>query len=155
MTDLTIVIDDKALKKAFAAAPAMTKAKLIGWRTKTALMVEREAKIQIRPHIDTGQAQSSIHTILRGDSAVVKPTAKHAEWIIKGRRPGSKMPPFQPGSSLNRWATKRGMTPFLVARSIARKGIKSHPFMDTTYRIVKPQAERDGRTLLNEIVRAI
>lgn len=151
---LDIQVDSKQLQAALNASPQKVKAGLNAWIYRTALRTEREAKIHVPPRVDTGQTQSSIHTSFGNLKATVKPTAKHAIFVHEGRRPG-KMPPFQEGTALNTWARKKGMNPFLVARSIGLKGTKGNPFMDKAYKIVKPQADRDAETTLASIVRSI
>jgi hypothetical protein len=152
--NVSIEVDTRALRQAMEQAPAKVKLGLNTWIRTTALMTEREAKIDVPPNVDTGQLQSSIHTMFGDLTATVKPTAKHAIFVHEGRRPG-KMPPFQEGTQLNRWATKKGMNPFLVARCIGRKGTKKNPFMDKAYRTVKPTAEREAQLMLTNIVRSI
>jgi hypothetical protein len=152
--NMTVSVDARHLHEAMAAAPAKVHSGLNKWVNRVALMAEREAKLDIRPHVDTGRAQSSIHVIPGYLKAEVKPNVDYALFIHEGRRPG-KMPPWSRGTQLNRWATKRGMNPFLVARSIARKGIKKHPFMQQAYLTVKPTAEREASLILDEIVRSI
>lgn len=152
--NLTIDVDHKALETAMKRSPITIKGKVETWIYRTALMTEREAKRQVPPNVDTGRLESSIHTNLGVMRATVKPQAKYAMYVHEGRRPG-KMPPFQPGSDLNTWATKRGMNPFLVARSIGRKGTKGNPFMDKAFKIVRPRAQRDAQILLGDIVRAL
>lgn len=152
--NITLDVDSRELRQAFNAAPLVITTKVNTWIYKTALRTERSAKQHVPPHVDTGQLQSSIHTRVGNLRAEVKPTAKHAIFVHEGRRPG-RMPPSGPGTSLNSWATRKGMNPFLVAKSIARKGTKPHRFMDDAYKEVKPYAERDAQSLLGEIVRAI
>lgn len=152
--NLTVEVDARELRAAFAKAPAKVSHGLNTWVTKTTFMTERHAKTAVQPHVDTGQLQSSIRSQVGNLKGEVKPTAKHAIFVHEGRRPG-RMPPYQARTPLNRWATKRGMNPFLVARAIARKGTKKHPFMVTAYNEVKPRAERDGQRALHDIVRSI
>ncbi len=152
--NLTIDVDAKALTAALERAPAKVTAGLNVWISRTAFRTEREAKLHVPPHVDTGRLQSSIHTNIGNLKAVVTPTSKYAVFVHEGRRPG-KMPPFKSGTELNRWAVKKGMNPFLVARSIARKGTKPHKFMNDAYNIVRPLAERDANQVLSEIVRSI
>jgi len=70
---------------------------------------------------------------------------RYAEFVDKGRRPGAKMPPLQP---IKNWAKEKGLPQFrdkkgryisnnsrafLIARSIARDGIKPRPFFHFLY----------------------
>jgi hypothetical protein len=54
-------------------------------------------------------------------SASIFNRSDYAVYGIMGRGPG-KFPPFGPNTPLAAWASKRGIVPFLVARSIAKKG---------------------------------
>lgn len=54
-------------------------------------------------------------------SASIFNRSEYAVYGIMGRGPG-KFPPFGPNTPLAAWANKRGITPFLVARSIAKRG---------------------------------
>lgn len=152
--NLVVEIDARELHAAMVKAPTKVKAGLNTWVTKTTLLTEREVKQEIPPHVDTGQLLNSVHSRIGDLKGEVTPTAKHAIYVDRGRRPG-RMPPFQEGTALNSWAKRKGMNPFLVARSIAKKGIKKHPFMEKAYSTVKPRAEREGQTMLNEVMRVI
>lgn len=153
--NLNIQIDDRELRAAFAKAPTKVASGINVWIKRAALLTEDEAKRQVPPSIFTGRMQSSIHTSFGRNSATVKPTSKYAYWVHEGRKPNRRMPPFGPGTDLNAWATRKGMNPFLVARSIGRKGTKGNPFMDKAYRSVKPRVEREAQIILGEIVRGI
>lgn len=152
--NLVIKVDARELNNAMHKAPEKVLLGLNKWVSRTALRTERAAKLAIPPSVDTGRLLSSVHSMTGMLKAEVKPTAKYAIFVHQGRKPG-KMPPSGPGTELNRWATKRGMNPFLVARSIKRKGIKPNPYMNEAFRQVKPIAELDGNNTLNEIVRSI
>lgn len=152
--NLTVNTDARTLASAFHRAPAKVTRHINVWIQKTAFRVEREAKKQVPPNVDKGQLQSSIHTTIGHLKAVVRPTAKHAIWVHKGRMPGS-MPPWGEGTQLNDWARRKGIPAFLVAKSIQRKGTKANKFMDKAYKIVKPTADREAHKTLVEIVRSI
>lgn len=157
--NIEIDIDNKRLKQAFDRAPRVVTTKLRGWVAESAALSERSAKQHITQDVSRGSSgitRSSIHQItgLNRLSTTVKPTVKYAYWVHEGRKPG-KMPPFGEGSSLNRWAKRMGMNPFLVARKIAKSGTKGHPFMEEAYREVKPVSERKAGEVINDIIRSI
>lgn len=58
-------------------------------------------------------------------------TAKYAPFVHFWRRPWWKLPPFDERSSLAKWINRQGISapPFLIARSIAKKGTKANPFL--------------------------
>lgn len=151
---VSIDIDSKQLEEAFRKAPAKVTAGLSLWIEKTSFKMEREAKIEAANVLDTGQTQSSISTNIFGLKGQVKPTTKHAIFAHNGRKPG-RMPPFKEGTALARWANKHGIPPFLLARSIGRKGTKGYKFMDKAFKTVKPSAENEARKTLDSIVGSI
>ena len=88
--------------------------------------------VQERTPVDRGILRGSIFTELRGEPAnlrgIVAPgpaTKEYAPVMELGRKPGGKMPPV---SAIAAWAHRKGImiSAFVLARSIARKGIKGH-----------------------------
>lgn len=156
---MDIEIDSRELHAAFKKAPIKVLEELRDWVHRTSARTERAAKKDLKgsvSHGASGETGSSIHMIISmgGLSSTVKPTTKASYWVHEGRGPG-KMPPFKEGTSLHGWARRMGMNPFLVARSIGKKGTKGHPFMDNAYEEVKPLADRDAVRTLDRIVRSI
>jgi hypothetical protein len=72
---------------------------------------------------------------------------KYAYWVHEGRGPG-KMPPFGEGTPLEKWAKKKGIPPFLIARKIAKKGTKANPFLDRA-------VENNEKVVNNEFEKAL
>lgn len=108
---------------------------------KSAVYVQGQAR-QEAP-VDTGILRSRIKfdTVNGGHGARVYPNSNYAQWVHEGRSPG-KMPPWREGSNLARWAKRRGISPYLVARSIARKGTKGDPFMARAFESSKQPVRR-------------
>lgn len=86
------------------------------------LLVERTAKREAS--VDTGRYRASITPEVRARGTtvegVVGSNVEYARWTVLGRRPG-KMPPV---SALQVWARRHGVSAFLVARAISRRGTK-------------------------------
>lgn len=152
--NITVDVDARTLEAAVRRAPVVVLGELNNWVRKTAMRGERRMKEEAQDSVDTGRLQSSIHSTIGHLQGSVRPTAKHAPFVHDGRRPG-KMPPFREGTSLNSWARRRGIPPFLVARAIARRGTKPNKFVDRTYTAIKPIAEREAKETLSDIVRKI
>lgn len=93
---------------------------------KSLLLLERDAKV-FAPS-NEGTLRKSIKTTLKPLEGAVLAMAKYAEFVHDGTRP--HWPPYDPGSSLERWARMKGIPPFLVARAIARRGTRAQPFFD-------------------------
>lgn len=89
---------------------------------KSALTVQRAA--QEDTPVDTGRLRSSIQYRVMGKQARVYVQAKYGVFVHEGTRPH-----FPPIKAIEPWARKRGLNAFAVARAIARKGTKGHPFM--------------------------
>lgn len=151
---LTVDVDSEEVQRAFRKAPDKVNKHIQDWVDTVAAWSESTAKKEVSEKVDTGQLQNSITKDINRLSAVVHPTAKHAIYVHSGRKPG-KWPPFHKGSALERWSNRKGIEPFLVARAIKTKGIKKFPFMDRTYRKVKPRANRLASQTLRKIVEEI
>lgn len=55
----------------------------------------------------------------------------YALFIIKGRRPGGKLPPAgDPDSDFVQWCEAYGLPPFAAARAIQRNGIEANNFLE-------------------------
>lgn len=93
------------------------------------LLIERDARLNVRQ--DTRALMGSIssrsktqgggHTLI----GTVGPSRNYGYWVEFGRRPG-KWPPI---AAVEGWARRHGISPFLVARAIGRKGTKARPFL--------------------------
>lgn len=90
-------------------------------------IVESEAK-KLAPKFDGLLANTITHEV---DPApipmhtIVGVGSRYAKYVHAGRKPG-KMPPVK---ALERWAKKKGLNAWAVAKSIEKKGIKPKPFL--------------------------
>jgi hypothetical protein len=95
------------------------------------LLVEGDARRGVKR--DTGRLQSSItHRVSGGGANLtgeVGPSVKYGLFVERGRRPGR--PP--PVSAVAGWARRHGVSPYLVARAIGRKGVRPRPFLLPAY----------------------
>jgi hypothetical protein len=91
------------------------------------LLIERDARSHVRQ--DTRALMGSIsHSIKQRGSSIegkVGPSKDYGYFVEYGRKPG-KQPPI---AAVEGWARRHGISPFLVARAIGRKGTKAKPFM--------------------------
>ena len=148
---MDLKINGKILVSRLQNSDKVIKPRVMRFLRNQAIDTERTAKKEVQ--VDTAQLQSSIRpeVNLGGMSYTVKPHADHAIFAHEGRRPG-KMPPV---SAVESWSKRKGLDPFMVARSIGRKGTKGKKFMDIAYRKQKPTFNRESKVLLNDIVRLI
>ena len=70
----------------------------------------------------------SLHTEIQATQGKVISTDPAARFIEGGRKPGLPLPPTGPIAD---WMARKGLTgsPFVIARAIARRGIKGRFFM--------------------------
>jgi hypothetical protein len=101
----------------------------------------------------TGTLKKSINRDLFPTYAKIYPTVKYGIYVHEGTRP--HWPPLielKPGGSLYRWAQKKGIPVFLVARAIARKGTKAQPWMAN---IADNQKDAVEQIFLNELAKVV
>ena len=120
-----------------------------------AIAKETKTVARAAAHVFTGALRAGIRTTRSSRkfgilSATVKATARHSWLVQHGRRPG-KMPSVDPTKAkspksaqrLIDWAKAHNIEPFILARAIARKGTRAHPFM--TAAIVQGQQSLEPR----------
>lgn len=138
---MQVRIDDREVRRVFTAYPHAATRRLNGLIEDSAIDTQREMRMAVNVGA-TGDLRRSIgyKTQPASLSATIGPSAVYAEWVEKGTRP--HWTSARPGSSLHKWATHKGLNPYAVQRSIARKGTKKHPFIAPTYRKMRPRVER-------------
>lgn len=68
--------------------------------------------------------ESSISKEIGGIAVEVGPTQPYGKYVEYGTRPHPV-----PVAAIAGWAKRKGLNPYAVAKSIAKKGTKAHPFM--------------------------
>lgn len=114
------------------------------------LRVEEEAKPLI-PR-DTGYLARSLQSSVQDTEATLRTNAPHALYVhgpMDGRRKRTR-PHWPPIAAITPWARRHGMDPYLVARSIARKGTPLVPFLTLAVRQARPYLRQ-----LQSLARAI
>jgi HK97 gp10 family phage protein len=78
---------------------------------------------------DTGRLQGSITHRIEGSGANltgrVGPSVRYAYWVEHGRAAG-RQPPI---GAISGWASRHGISPFVLARAIGRRGTRPQPFL--------------------------
>ncbi|MEI7890919.1 MAG: HK97 gp10 family phage protein [bacterium] len=116
--------------------------------TKTLIAVERYA-IMGAP-VDTGRLRSNWRLsvqMLRGE---LVNTTEYAIFVAKGTKP--HWPPIK---AITKWANRKGIPPFLVARSIARKGTKANPFFDNAVSVGQVIADDEFQKALDKTIKEL
>lgn len=92
-----------------------------------AIATERQAKANAPVGVTGNLRRSLTHDVDSGEfptSARVGTNTTYAPYVHEGTRPH-----WPPIAAITPWARKKGIPPYLVARSIARKGTKAQPFL--------------------------
>jgi HK97 gp10 family phage protein len=123
-----------------AQSPEQTKRTVHQLLEKAGIQVMAEMRLHA-PVAVTGDLRRTVHYVFQADGAVaVEPTASYAEYVEKGTKP--HFVSVKPGTPLYRWAMQKGIPPFALKASIAKKGTKPHPFIQPTYDIMEPKVQR-------------
>jgi hypothetical protein len=94
------------------------------------------ARVHEKTPTSFGNLKKSVSAKVSKFRGVIEPTVKYGFWVHEGTKP-HWMPRSEwanPSGSLYKWAMRKGLNPFLVARAIARKGTKKQPWMKETFR---------------------
>ena len=111
-------------------------------------MLKYEARNTVS--VDTGALRRSIgnQVTLRGNSVIGRVGAgeRYGTYVEYGTHPH-----YVSAKALERWARKRGLNPYAVARSIARKGTQKHPFLIPSFVKLRSQIEAIFQKVFNSI----
>ena len=115
------------LQAGVAAAPATLASETRLAMVAGSLLIEGTARTLAGK--DTGRNAGSITHKISGSGAnltsKIGPSTAYGVWAERGRGPG-RMPPI---AAVEGWARRKGINPYVLARSIARKGTKPRPYM--------------------------
>lgn len=99
---------------------------------------------------DTGRLMASWRLrlgILRGELAN---TTNYGIFVAKGTKP--HWPPIK---AITKWANRKGIAPFLVARAIARRGTKANPFFDNAVLMGQAIADDEFQKALDKTIKEL
>tara|TARA_Y100000310_G_scaffold230865_1_gene233407 strand:- start:4342 stop:4851 length:510 start_codon:yes stop_codon:yes gene_type:complete len=124
------------LTRVLRASPHWLGAEVTKGMRQSALAVQRESSI-LAP-VDTGRLRQSITVEMDGrvipQWAKIGPSVRYGAYVEFGRRPGSSPPPAR---ALLPWMKRHGIpatAAFVIARAIAKRGIKPKPYMREGYK---------------------
>jgi hypothetical protein len=87
-----------------------------------AIVIGKAAKA--KTPVDRGDLQRGIKVLKEKGGVAVVASAPHSIYVHEGTRPH-----WPPIDALRGWAARHGISPYLVALSISRKGTKAVPFL--------------------------
>lgn len=140
MAGIGVQIDSARVQRLFTIAPQRVAAAKKEILDRASIMTQAEMRQQA-PTFD-GELRRSIRPKwVSNDSVIVFSDMNYAKAIEFGRLPNGKLPPFKAGTPLAKWVSvKMGaeVNPYIVARSIARKGTKPSKFAHKSYVKMRP-----------------
>lgn len=153
-TSMSITVDSAGVVDMLLAASEKTAIRIGQLVEGAAIDVQREMR-QEAPVGVTGQLRNSIRYVYAPAllSAEVGPKADYGAAVETGAK--AHWPPYGEGTSLADWANLKGIPVFLVARSIAKKGTKAHPFVKPTYDKMKPVIEEQISVGISALVEEV
>jgi hypothetical protein len=132
--DIEVIGADRLAAGLTRAAGTAAPEELRGAMETSLLLIEGDARRTVKR--DTGRLQNSITHRVSGNAAAagtlvgaVGPSEAYGVYVERGRRPG-RPPPL---SAVAGWARRHGVSPYVVARAIGRKGVKAAPFLVPAY----------------------
>lgn len=135
---VAIRINATSLNQALDTAPNQLRGAIRLSLTRSAVFTQG-LFVRNMPRGVTGGLQRSVNYHFNGDTeVVVEPTEDRADFVEFGTRP--HMPPVD---ALRAWAASKGLSPWAVARGIAKHGTRAHPYLDRTQAEAVPYIERD------------
>lgn len=152
-----IQIDSAAVERLMARAPAKVQAAKKEILDRASIMTQAEMRINA-PTFD-GELRRSIRPKWQSmDTVVVFSDSKYAPAVEFGRPANGRMPPYAEGTPLAKWVRiKMGaaVPPFIVARSIARKGTKAQRFARKAYVTMKPQVNSMSNAVIARTIKGL
>lgn len=137
---VTITADSRMVQAMLRKAPELTRATVKELLTASGIITMGLLRMNM-PVGATGDLRRGGRYYFRDSETVaVEPVSKYAEAVDKGSRP--HWTSAKAGTPLWRWATQKGISPYAVQRSIAKKGTRAHPFMRPTYEQAQPEVRR-------------
>jgi hypothetical protein len=152
-TSIRIKINDKELKQALRIAPQRIINAMHTSLKRSAVQTQRYFREEITNNrsIHTGELRRSVRFHFNNKlNVVIEPGVGYADFVEKGTRPH-----WTSVRNLERWAKFRGINPYVLQRSIARKGTKAHPFEKKTAKRATEFAQRDMQRQLDKSIKEI
>ena len=139
--DFSITVDATAVRRTFELYPEAAARKLNSLIEGGAIDLQSEIRRDAPVH--DGQYRRSVdYKLNRGRfEANIGPRVKYAKPVETGSRP--HWTSVKPGSSLRKWADSKGINPYAVQRSIAKKGTKAQWVVRDVFRRERGGVQRD------------
>lgn len=107
---------------------------------------------QEAPFGTTGQLRDRWNILLGRFVGKLRSGVAYALAVHEGTKPNPRKIGLYKNPDFVRWAVRRGLNPFLVARSIAKKGTKANPFLQRAVDKEEKAVDREFENALKNIV---
>ena len=125
--------DLRRLNQRFAGASKIIQTEHTAAMRRATILVQGEAQKRVRKDtrtlarsLTTGTAPNAVRSLAGAVEGIVGSNQPHAKPVEFGRRAGATPPPI---GSITRWAKKKGINPYALQRSIAKRGIPARPYL--------------------------
>ena len=139
---MDVSFDARDVIRVFHAYPTQSLRRLNKLIEGGAIDIQREMRMKVSIGA-TGETRRSINYRTGPLSAEIKSDLdpRRVAALEKGSVP--HWTSAKPGTPLHRWAVHKGISPYAVQYSIAKKGTKAHPFIGPTYTKMRGPVQRD------------
>jgi len=99
---------------------------------------------------DTGAGAAGIVQEAGNGQITVRTKQDYLKYVVTGTKPH-----FPPIKSIEPWATRHGINPFALQKSIGKKGTKKNDFIKKVYDVSMPEAVKGFDNAMNALVTAM
>lgn len=139
----------KELQATFDKYPAKS-AEHFGKAISTILLTAQRYAIMGAP-VDTGKLRASWDVNVGIMEGSLKNTTSYAYFVAVGRKKGK----WPPKDEITKWANRKGISPFLVARKIYRDGIEPNPFFENAIGMAEKIADHEFHKAMENTLKEI
>lgn len=137
------------LRAAFQQSPSTIRDQIQKALNTSVILVERNAKLEAPVGV-TGHLKSRMRHSVAPFRGTVEPTVKYAFGVHEGTKPH-----WVAIDSLEKWAKRKGINPYALQKSIAKKGTKANPFMERAAKKSESKVQITFQTAINNITKQL
>jgi len=141
------------IREVFERFPGIADAEIQDGLERAGKLVTRTEKEEV-PIGVSNQLRQSISMRLIPNNVTITPNKNYSIFVHEGTRPHF-VSINDPRHPLKIWAIKKGLNPYAVQRSIAKKGTRANQFVDRTVRKAEPEVKRIFVDVLESIIKKI
>lgn len=139
----------KELRTVFKKSPEIVRDQLQRAITLSTALVSRKAKLEAPVGV-SGHLKSRIRIRISPFRGIIEPTVKYGLYVHKGTRPH-----WTGVGNLRKWAKRKGINPYALQKSIAKKGTKANPFMKRAAKKSESKVQAIFQRAINNITKQL